>query len=59
MSAAVCGFVELADTCSTAEALRKYSGHKSWSTRYMNKVAKSVLFGPLERADVSDLSCGL
>ena len=35
------GFVELPGTCSTAEALRKYSGHKSWSTRYMNKVSKS------------------
>ena len=35
------GFVELPDTCSTAEALRQYSGHKSWSTRYMNKVSKS------------------
>ena len=41
MSAAETGFVELPDTCSTAEALRKYSGHKSWSTRYMNKVSKS------------------
>ena len=41
MSAAETGFVELPDTCSTAEALRKYSGHKSWSTRYINKVSKS------------------
>ena len=41
MSAADTGFVELPDTCSTAEALQKYSGHKSWSTRYMNKVKKS------------------
>ena len=41
MSAAETGFVELPDTCSTAEALRKYSGHKSWSTSYMNKVSKS------------------
>ena len=41
MSAAETGFAELPDTCSTAEALRKYSGHKSWSTRYMNKVSKS------------------
>ena len=41
MSAAETGFVELPDTCSSAEALRKYSGHKSWSTRYMNKVSQS------------------
>ena len=41
MSAAETGFVELPDTCSTAEALRKYWGHKSWSTRYMKKVSKS------------------
>ena len=41
MGAAETGFVELPDTCSTAEALRKYSGHKSWSTRYMNKVSNS------------------
>ena len=33
--------MELPDTCSVAEALRKYSGHKSWSTRYINKVSKS------------------
>ena len=41
MSAAETGFVELPNTCSVAEALRKYSGHKSWSTRYTNKVSKS------------------
>ena len=41
MSAAETGFVELPDTFSVAEALRKYSGHKSWSTRYVNKVSKS------------------
>ena len=41
MSAAETGFVELPDTCSTAEALQKYPGHKSWSTRYVNKVSKS------------------
>ena len=41
MSATDTGFVELPDTCSVAEALRKYSSHKAWSTRYANKVAKS------------------
>ena len=41
MSAAKNGFVELPDTCSVAEALRKYSGHKAWSTHYTNKVSKS------------------
>ena len=41
MSAAKTGFVELPDTCSVAEALRKYSGHKLWSTLYTNKVSKS------------------
>ena len=41
MTAAKTGFVELPDTCFVAEALRKYSGHKSWSTRYVNKVSKS------------------
>ena len=41
MSAAETGFVELPDTCSVAEAPRKYSSHKAWSTRYGNKVSKS------------------
>ena len=43
MSATDTGFVELPDKCSVAEALRKYSSHKAWSTRYANKVAKSQL----------------
>ena len=41
MSAAETGFVELPDTCSVAKALQKHLGHKSWSTRYTNKVSKS------------------
>ena len=41
MTTAEAGFVELPDTCSVAEALRKYSGHKSLSTQYVNKVSKS------------------
>ena len=41
MSDAETGFVELPNACSMAEALRNYSGHKAWSTRYMNKVSKS------------------
>ena len=41
MSSAQTGFMELPDACSVTEALRKYSGHKAWSTRYMNKVSKS------------------
>ena len=35
------GFIDLPDTCTVAEALRKYSGHKAWSTRYTNKIEKS------------------
>ena len=41
MSAAKTRFVELPDTCSVAEALRKYLSHKAWSSRYANKVSKS------------------
>ena len=41
MSAAETGFVELPNTCSVAEALRKYLSHKAWSTRFTNKVSKS------------------
>ena len=41
MSTAKTGFVELHDACSVIEALRKYSGNKAWSTRYVNEVAKS------------------
>ena len=35
------GFVDLPDTCTVAEALRKYSAHKAWCTRYTNKIEKS------------------
>ena len=35
------GYIDLSDECTVAEALRKYSGHKSWCTRYTNKINKS------------------
>ena len=35
------GFVNLPDTCTVAEALRMYSAHKGWCTRYTNKIEKA------------------
>ena len=35
------GFVDLPNTCTVAEVLRKYSVHKAWCTRYTNKIEKS------------------
>ena len=35
------GFVKLTDTCTVAEALRKYSAHKDWCTWYTNKIEKA------------------
>ena len=35
------GFVDLPDTCTVAEALRMYSAHKGWCTRYTNKIEKA------------------
>ena len=35
------GFVDLPDTCTVAEALRKYSAHKAWCTRYTNEIKKA------------------
>ena len=35
------GFIDRPDTCTVAEALRKYSGNKAWCTRYTNKIEQS------------------
>ena len=35
------GYIDLSDNSTVAEALRKYSGHKAWCTRYANKISKS------------------
>ena len=35
------GYIDLSDECTAAEALRKYSGHKAWWTRYASKINKS------------------